>query len=281
MNFCPLGMSKKGAILWRRFCLSCSAWVLSHFSHVQLFATLWTVVCQSPLSMGFSRWEYWRNHLQIKPKFSLSLSPDYRKLLMSSNCSWGQAGERRQGEIVPLPCNWTGISMLVQVVLEYSCTCHLNSLVIHIRPCSWWVAQITWLLGGTWLSVQSYKGLVEIQELFGKKESSYPQSMSRLYPKILLQKTICICHWHFKCHMAIQSAGWYYPSGHHLYQLSSGPHSKIAAFCLFVCLFFGLAVWGILVLCPGMEPMSPAVEAQNPGKWLPGKFQYQLYWVTW
>ena len=28
-------------------------------SHVQLFVTLWTVACQAPLSMGFSRQEYW------------------------------------------------------------------------------------------------------------------------------------------------------------------------------------------------------------------------------
>ena len=34
-------------------------YVLSHFSHVQFFATLWTVVCQAPLSMEFSRQEYW------------------------------------------------------------------------------------------------------------------------------------------------------------------------------------------------------------------------------
>ena len=33
--------------------------VLSCFSHVQLFATLWTIVHQAPLSMGFSRQEYW------------------------------------------------------------------------------------------------------------------------------------------------------------------------------------------------------------------------------
>ena len=33
--------------------------VLSHFSHIQLFATLWTVVYQVPLSMGFSRQKYW------------------------------------------------------------------------------------------------------------------------------------------------------------------------------------------------------------------------------
>ena len=28
-------------------------------SHIQLFATLWTVACQAPLSVGFSRPEYW------------------------------------------------------------------------------------------------------------------------------------------------------------------------------------------------------------------------------
>ena len=33
-------------------------WVLSHFSHVQLCAILWTIACQAPLSMGFSRQEY-------------------------------------------------------------------------------------------------------------------------------------------------------------------------------------------------------------------------------
>ena len=35
------------------------ACMLSRFSHVQLFATFWTVTCQAPLSMGFSRQEYW------------------------------------------------------------------------------------------------------------------------------------------------------------------------------------------------------------------------------
>ena len=35
------------------------ACVLSHFGHVQLFVTPWTVARQAPLSMGFSRQEYW------------------------------------------------------------------------------------------------------------------------------------------------------------------------------------------------------------------------------
>ena len=33
--------------------------MLSHFSHVGLFTTLWAVAHQAPLSMGFSRQEYW------------------------------------------------------------------------------------------------------------------------------------------------------------------------------------------------------------------------------
>ena len=36
-----------------------STCVLSHFRHVWLFVTLWTVAYQVPLSMGFSRQEYW------------------------------------------------------------------------------------------------------------------------------------------------------------------------------------------------------------------------------
>ena len=34
--------------------------LLCRFSHVQLFATPWTVAQQSPLSVGFPRQEYWK-----------------------------------------------------------------------------------------------------------------------------------------------------------------------------------------------------------------------------
>ena len=40
--------------------------VMSHFSHVQLFVTPWTADCKAPLSMGFSRQEYWRGLLANK-----------------------------------------------------------------------------------------------------------------------------------------------------------------------------------------------------------------------
>ena len=41
--------------------------VLSYFSHVQLFATPWTIVFLSPLSMGFSRQEHWSELLSPPP----------------------------------------------------------------------------------------------------------------------------------------------------------------------------------------------------------------------
>ena len=46
------------------------ACVLSHFSHVQLFATLWTAASQAPLSMGFSKQEYWSG-LPCPPPWAL------------------------------------------------------------------------------------------------------------------------------------------------------------------------------------------------------------------
>ena len=39
--------------------LACCVLMLSHFSCVCLFGTLWTVAHRVPLSMGFSRQEYW------------------------------------------------------------------------------------------------------------------------------------------------------------------------------------------------------------------------------
>ena len=48
-------------ILWEIVCMCVCVCVcvLSHFSCVWLCVTLWTVACQAPLSMRFSRQEYW------------------------------------------------------------------------------------------------------------------------------------------------------------------------------------------------------------------------------
>ena len=49
--------SPKDTGAWQATVCAC---MLSHFACVWLFATLWTVALQAPLSMGFSRQEYWR-----------------------------------------------------------------------------------------------------------------------------------------------------------------------------------------------------------------------------
>ena len=50
-------------------------WVLSHFSHVQLCAILWTIACQAPLSMGFSCISFSNPNPGIEPG-SLALQAD-------------------------------------------------------------------------------------------------------------------------------------------------------------------------------------------------------------
>ena len=57
------------------------------FSHVQLFATLWTVAHEAPLSLGFSKQEYWSG-LPCPPPRDL---PDPETELMSPallHCGW-------------------------------------------------------------------------------------------------------------------------------------------------------------------------------------------------
>ena len=54
--------------------VSMRAWVLSCFSCVQLFVTPWTVACKAPLSMGFSRQEYW--WLSCPPKHASPVAPE-------------------------------------------------------------------------------------------------------------------------------------------------------------------------------------------------------------
>ena len=56
--------------------------VLSHFSCVQLCAILWTVACQSPLYMGFSRQEYWREWISIPFSRGSSLTQELNLCLL-------------------------------------------------------------------------------------------------------------------------------------------------------------------------------------------------------
>ena len=63
--------------------------VLNRFSHVWLFATLGTVACQTPLSMGFPRQEYW-SWLPFP-------SPEFRHLISNYKCDLWWWELRKEG----------------------------------------------------------------------------------------------------------------------------------------------------------------------------------------
>ena len=58
--------------------------MLSSFSCVWLFVTLWTVAGQAPLSMGFSRQEYWSG-LPRPPPGDLP-DPEIKSESLTSTC---------------------------------------------------------------------------------------------------------------------------------------------------------------------------------------------------
>ena len=62
--------------------------MLSWFSHVQLFETPWTVARQAPLSMGFSRQEYWSG-LPCPPPGDL-LNPGTESMSLMSHSLAGE-----------------------------------------------------------------------------------------------------------------------------------------------------------------------------------------------
>ena len=55
----PLWRFDFGLCMIHVACKTMRAWILSWFSCVWLFATVWTIACQATLSLGFSRQEYW------------------------------------------------------------------------------------------------------------------------------------------------------------------------------------------------------------------------------
>ena len=63
--------------------------MLSRFSHVLLFATLWIIAHQVPLSMGFSRQEYWSG-LPRRPPGDLPHDPGIEPSSLVSLASAGR-----------------------------------------------------------------------------------------------------------------------------------------------------------------------------------------------
>ena len=81
-------------------CVCVCVWVLSCFSCLQLFATLWAVVLQAPMSMGFSRQESWSRlpfpppgdppSLGIEPMFVMSpaLAARFVCFFLTTSVTW-------------------------------------------------------------------------------------------------------------------------------------------------------------------------------------------------
>ena len=63
MLLCPWDFSRQEYWSGLPFPSLIYACMLSCFSHVQLYATLWTAAHQAPLSLGFSRQEHWSGYI--------------------------------------------------------------------------------------------------------------------------------------------------------------------------------------------------------------------------
>ena len=89
--------------------------ILSFFSCIQLFATLWTIACQAPLSMVFSRQKYW-SELPCPPpgiKPSSLISPAFAGGLFTTSATW----EAQITQVtIHRPKSWFLIPMLLLLV---------------------------------------------------------------------------------------------------------------------------------------------------------------------
>ena len=87
-------------------------YMLSHFSHVQLFVTPWAVALQSPLSMGFSRQEY-QSGLPFPPSSRVSSRPKDWTCVSCGSCitggffiTWAPALRVDSLSLELLHCRW-------------------------------------------------------------------------------------------------------------------------------------------------------------------------------
>ena len=104
--------------------------MVSRFSHVQLLATLWTVAHQAPLSMGFTRQEYWSG-LPCPPPGNLPdpgieptsfMSPALAGGLFTASATWEAHIKTKQVLIVfPVPLYSLLSSPLAFCRLHYQC----------------------------------------------------------------------------------------------------------------------------------------------------------------
>ena len=99
--------------------------MLRHFSHVQLFVSPQTVACQAPLSLEFSRQQYWSRLPILSPGDFPDPgvepgSPD-SSVVKESACNVGDPGSipglgRSAGEGIGYPLQYSWTSLVAQLV---------------------------------------------------------------------------------------------------------------------------------------------------------------------
>ena len=124
--------------------------MLSHFSRVWLLGTSWTVACQAPLFMEFSRQEYW-SRLPCPPPGNLPPSR-YRTHISCSSCitgrffivwatgetqgwnTWSPSHRQKEGK---LPSSLLGsLTGLIMKLTEDRLTEQKINLILSISACS-------------------------------------------------------------------------------------------------------------------------------------------------
>ena len=109
--------------------------MLSHFSYVRLFVNPWTAACQTPLSMGFSRQEYWSGLLGpppedlpnpgIEPTSVVSLALEGR--LFTTSATWEAALYFYHVTYCTNPGGWKRINPICSIVEIEAQMSHVTS----------------------------------------------------------------------------------------------------------------------------------------------------------
>ena len=84
-------------------------WMLSHFSHVHLFSTLWTIARQAPLSMGFS----WQKILEgvVVPFSRISSDPGIK--------SESPKSPALTGKVFTTSATWEALLMAINTITYF------------------------------------------------------------------------------------------------------------------------------------------------------------------
>ena len=109
-----------------------------HFSRVWLLVTLWTATCQAPLSMGFSRQEYWSglpcpfpgniSSLGIKP--TSLISPSMTGEFFTTSTTW---------ETPICTYIYTNINILFQILSPYRLLWKTEYSSLCYTVGAWWL----------------------------------------------------------------------------------------------------------------------------------------------